>query len=325
MHKCECYPVKKSSNTNKHLLPKDIQPAQKLPSTVVPFHTEGLYPYISRNRRPFNAHDHNKDKDAAKDEFEGYRRLDDETDPVDIVYPIFKKLKRRNDKIFEMVNYFNNHRPDPNFPLFPPLNLPGYGEINNILASGVSNHSLHILPDHEFQPQSTPKQEKVIGYEAYNCEVCLESESLPVIYDQYSLYKKEHVCDPQKVNTVKAYPRFFREDIPFCSSLKQIIKTTKEWTQGRIFLVSYKVSPLQTPMIAIGLKMKGSQCEWVKRAVENHFTTLNEKELKEFFYLTRLATFCCITPSFVEEPLQRTRHKSYYLYLNHKPCVPYEN
>ena len=176
--------------------------------------------------------------------------MDNKTDPVNIVYPLFKKLKRRNDKISEMINYFNNHRPDPSFPLFPPLNVSGYSEIDNILASGVSNYSGRIIPDHQLQQQSTPKQEKLTGYEVYNCEVCLESESLPVIDDQYSLSKKEHVCESQNVNTVRTYPRFIKEDFDFhniLSSEDQIIKTTKEWIRGTIFLVSSKVSPGKTP------------------------------------------------------------------------------
>jgi hypothetical protein len=331
VHKCECCPAEKSSNISKHLPLKDIQEAQNISSTADLFHTKGPNPYISSwNRRPFNAHDHNKSKNTAKEENEGPGHLDDKTDPVDMLYAIYKKAKRRNDKMFEMINYFNEHPPDPRFPFFPPSDVQGYSEINNILASGVSNYPSHVLPEHQSHPQPTPKQEKVIGYEVYNCGVCLESESLPVIDDQYSLSRKEHICDPQKASTVRTYPRFFREEFAFnnvLSSDDKIIKTTKEWTQGRVFLVSSKVSPEETPMnpITIDWETKGSQYGWLTRAIEDRHTILNEQELKEFIRLTDSATFCCITVSFLKDYPQNTRQESYYLFLNHKPCVPFEN
>jgi hypothetical protein len=322
VHRCDCCPVKRSSNLNKSLLKTEPQRRlDHLTSSQVHIHSNRYYPYFSSSDfHSFDAHDLNMK--TATDANDRYGRL------VDIVYPIFKKLARRNDKIFEMRDYFRNHGSDPGFPPLPPLEVPGHSEIENTLApTGSAKYSGDILTEHKTPSQSAPKQKKVIGFELYTCGACFESESLPFIYDPNNnnrLSKAVHLCDPQKADN----PKFFREGLSLDkihSPRDKIMQTTKEWARGKIFLVSFRVSLCERPKGAIHLEMKDSQYGWVKRAIEKSYTTLDETELREFFTLTDCVTFCCISPNYVEQLPQKTRQESYYFFLNYKPCSPFEN
>ena len=62
---------------------------------------------------------------------------------------------------------------------------------------------------------------KIIGYVGHICRNCNESESLPVMYDPYgvnSIFRRQHICDPQNLDFVRRSTLFFREDVCSCES-----------------------------------------------------------------------------------------------------------
>jgi hypothetical protein len=193
-----------------------------------------------------------------------------------------------------------------------------------------SDYSTSSFPKSCFSQRPLSRPNKIIGYELHICGVCLESESLPVMCDPNvgKVFKKKHICEPHKVNTVRSCPRFARNDICFLnilSSSDQITKTVNEWSRGRpLYLVCSRVLSRENPLGTIDLKIKENQYSWLIRAIKQESTILNESELNEFFALTEYVTFCCLSITFVQAE-QKTEKESFYFFLNYKPCVPFEN
>ncbi|HYZ59564.1 MAG TPA: hypothetical protein VE544_07890, partial [Nitrososphaeraceae archaeon] len=109
----------------------------------------------------------------------------------------------RNDKILEMTNYFNTYGSVYTFPFYFPLNTFDNHAINSILprdiSSVFSDNSTPSLLKSRSSPPSLSRPNKIIGFEIYNCGICLESESLPVMYNPdvgQDLIKKRHICKP---------------------------------------------------------------------------------------------------------------------------------
>jgi hypothetical protein len=331
-HQCECNPVKKSSDIIIKSPSKDRQFTRNEPGDRDAFPSKRSHFYLpSWNDYPFKVYHRNNDNNVSIEHNQKYGVVDSETDWVNVAYRIFKRLKKRNDKIFEMRDYINTYCSDFRFPFFSPLGREDYGAINSIFPSNFSHDlSSLVLGKSEFSPEPMLRSKKVIGYEVHNCGICLESESLPVICDpneHYRVSKKEHKCDPHTVNTVKGYPRFGKEEICFhnvLSSLDLIIKTVKEWCRERIYLVCLRVSSTEIPMGTIDLIIKENQFTWLVRAIRQENTILDEGELKEFLTLTDYVSFCCLSISFVQAQ-QKSGKETFYFFLNYKPCVPFEN
>lgn len=317
LHQCECSPVKEKSTTaDCQLRPKGTQFMQNASRNRDSSHSKSLPVYNSLNS-------YQNTSDDLEDHSQKHGGITSKGDPIDMLYQTFKELKERNDKILEMRNYFKTHGSDFRLPLSSPLNIFDESAVDNILPSDVSSD---YSAGNSRPAPSAPN--KVIGYEIHNCEVCLESESLPVMCNPNEgneLFKKDHFCKPDKVNDVSKYPRFAKEDFHsynILSSLKKITKTVKEWSRGRLYLVCFRVPSRENPTGMIDLKLEENQYSWLVRAIREESTILDERELKEFFTLTDCATFCCLSISLVQ---QRARKESFYFFLNYKPCVPFEN
>jgi hypothetical protein len=141
------------------------------------------------------------------------------------------------------------------------------------------------------------------------------------------LIKKRHICKPYNVNNVRNYPRFMKENICFynvLSSSDQITKTVTEWCRGGLYLVCSRVLSRENPMGTIDMMINENYYGWLIRTIKQGNAILNEKELKEFLDLTKFATFCCLSISFVQNQ-QKSRKESFYFFLNSKPCVSFEN
>ena len=324
LHQCECSPTKeKSSDVSCRSRLENTQLKRNASRNQDSSHSKSSFSYLPMNHQ-------NKNDDVIEDGTQKRGGMTSSEDPINIFYHTFKVLKERNNKILEMRNYFKTYGLDFSFPIFPLLNLFDNSAVNTVLPPNISsNYSTHSLQKSGFSQPSLPTHNKVIGYEIHNCGVCLESESLPVLCDPNSgnVFKNKHICNPHEVNKVRKYPRFAKQDICFCnilSSSDRITKTVKEWGDGRLYLVCFRVLPLETPMGTINLKIKENQYDWLIRAIEQENTILNESELKEFFTLTECVTFCCLSISFVQAQ-HKSRKESFYFFLNYKPCVPFEN
>lgn len=260
-----------------------------------------------------------------------------ESDIVDIVYGTFEKLKDRNNKIEEMRNYFsqNNAKMTIPFSYHFPLNKSDYNEHKNTLSyhvrSALCSTSTTSTPSSSQVDTVQPK--KIIGYVGHICRNCNESESLPVMYDPYggnSIFRRQHICDPQNLDFVRRSTLFFREDVCFLRILtlsKQITRTLKEWTKGgEVFLIAYKITSGDVTKNTIKLSINRNEYKWLTRAILQKHNILNDEEIKEFFSLTNCVTFCHLRINFVEREEQQTMNQEFYfLFLNYKPCLPFEN
>jgi hypothetical protein len=232
-----------------------------------------------------------------------------------------------------MRNYFKTYGSVFAFPFYFLLNTFDNQAINSILPRDISSVSSDNSTPSLLKSRSSPslsRPNKIIGFEIYNCGICLESESLPVMYNPdvgQDLIKKEHICKPYNVNNVTNYPRFMKENICFynvLSSSDQITKTVTEWSRGRLYLVCSRVLSRENPMGTIDMMINENYYGWLIRTIKQGNAILNGKELKEFLDLTMFATFCCLSISFVQDQ-QKSRKESFYFFLNSKPCVPFEN
>jgi hypothetical protein len=173
-----------------------------------------------------------------------------EPDHVDVAYSTFRRWKDKNDKIEEMRNYFANYNSRTPSPPPIPQDIFNYGILNNILPYHVRSEfcstpmpsSLTAPPVRKVQPK------KVIGYVGVVCSNCLESESRQVIYDPNTvnnIFRAQHICDPQNIDSVKGYPRPKQESLIISKILglsEKVTKTVKEWTHGgEIYLIPYKL------------------------------------------------------------------------------------
>lgn len=257
-----------------------------------------------------------------------------ESDIVDIVYGTFEKLKDRNNKIEEMRNYFSQKNAKMTIPFSYhfPLNISNYNERKNTLSyhvrSAFCSTSMTSAPSASQVDKVQPK--KIIGYVGHICRNCIVSESLPVMYDPNggnSIFRTQHICDPQNLDLVRRSPLFFREDVCFLRILtlsKQITRTVKEWT--KVFLIAYKITSGDVTKNTIKLCICRNQYKWLTRAILQKHNILNDEELKEFFSLTHCVTFCHIRINFVEKEEQQAMNQEFYfLFLNYKPCLPFEN
>ena len=154
-----------------------------------------------------------------------------------------------------------------------------------------------------------------------------------MMYDPYggnSIFRTQHICDPQNLDFVRRSPLFFREDVCFLRILtlsKQITRTLKEWTKGgEVFLIAYKITSGDVTKNTIKLSINRNEYKWLTRAILQKHNILNDEELKEFFRLTNCVTFCHLRINFVEREEQQTMNQEFYfLFLNYKPCLPLEN
>ena len=249
-----------------------------------------------------------------------------ELDPVDSIYPTFRKLKDRNDKIEEMRNYFANNS---SIIPFPPNFLHGilnYGKPEDLLPN--HNRSDFASTSTSSTPQVV-QSKRVVGYVGYICGSCLEFEPLQIVYDPSAseIFAPQHVCDTDTLNSAMAYPTFFREDVYMYRILdlsEQMMKAVKEWTNGEVFLISSKITSSSIPENTIVIDLRKNKYNWLTRAIIQKYTVLDNKELKEFFNLVfeLSATFCCI--KFAEGGQQEVTQEYYCLFLSHKPCLPWE-
>jgi hypothetical protein len=322
LHKGDGIPVKnKSSDTEK--LARGTQYTGNI---------EGLYP-----RNSIVKEENNKKRQGVK--------TTGELDPVDSAYQMFKKLKDRNDKIEEMRNYFaNNSSKIPSPPNFPH-DIFNYNKVENVLPYHIWSEfsSASILspsvPSASVSSTSSTSQvdkvqtKKVVGYVGYTCRYCLEFEPLQVVYDPSASDKisgTRHVCDPDTLNSVRAYPAFFREDVYMYRILdlsEQMIKAVKEWTNGEVFLISDKITSSNIPENTIIIDLRRNEHNWLTRAIVQKCMVLDNKELKEFFTLILdwCATFCCLCINFVDKKGQHDVKQEYcYLFLSYKLCLPWE-
>ena len=108
---------------------------------------------------------------------------------------------------------------------------------------------------------------------------------------------------------------------------EQVTKTVKEWTKGgEVFLIPYKIDFSNVTKNTIMLNIRKNQYNWLIRAILQKHTVLNDEELNEFFFLTYNVTFCHLRINFVEkEEQQMMKQEFYFLFLNYKPCLPFEN
>jgi hypothetical protein len=258
-----------------------------------------------------------------------------EVDLVDIAYQIFKKWKNKNDKFEEMRSYFANYNSRIPFSPHFPLDIFNYGKLKNTLPHHVRSEFCSIpMPSSLSAPQADEVQpKKVIGYVGVICNNCLESESLKVMYDPSTdnkIFRTQHICDPQNIDSVKGYPQPKQESLLISKLLglsEQVTKTVKEWTQGgEVFLIPYKIDSGNVTKNTITLNVCRNQYNWLIRAILQKHTVLNDEELNEFFFLTYNATFCHFRINFVEkEEQQMMKQEFYFLFLNYKPCLPFEN
>jgi hypothetical protein len=253
-----------------------------------------------------------------------------ELDPVDSIYPTFKKLKDRNDKIEEMRNYFANNSSIIPFPPNFLHEILNYGKPENLLPYHIrSDFASASVPSTSSTPQVV-QSKKVVGYVGYICGRCLEFEPLQIVYDPSSSDKicaTQHVCDTDTLNSAMAYPTFFREEVCMYRILDlsgQMMKAVKEWTNGEVFLISSKITSSNIPENTIIIDLRKNEYNWLTRAIIQKYTVLDNKALKEFFtlILNWCATFCCI--KFAEEGQQDVKQEYYFLCLSYKPCLPWE-
>jgi hypothetical protein len=146
------------------------------------------------------------------------------------------------------------------------------------------------------------------------------------VYDPSSankIYRTQHICNPQNIDSVK---RCLRPKCQIRYSLglsEQVTKTVKEWTQGRRIPDTSQDNFWRCYTKHYYDK---NQYNWLKRAILQKHTALNDKELNKFFYLTYNSTFCHLHIDFVEKEVQRKMKQEFYLlFLNCKPYLPFEN
>ena len=336
LHQCVCSPVKrKSSTVICQSRPEDTLFRMNASGNQDPYRPKSTFSQLpKRDYNSLKSYPQNNNNDGIDDNTQKDGGITSNRDFIDVIYPTFKKLKERNDKILEMTNYFNTYGSVYTFPFYFPLNTFDNHAINSILprdiSSVFSDNSTPSLLKSRSSPPSLSRPNKIIGFEIYNCGICLESESLPVMYNPdvgQDLIKKRHICKPYNVNNVRNYPRFMKENICFynvLSSSDQITKTVTEWCRGGLYLVCSRVLSRENPMGTIDMMINENYYGWLIRTIKQGNAILNEKELKEFLDLTKFATFCCLSISFVQNQ-QKSRKESFYFFLNSKPCVPFEN
>jgi hypothetical protein len=214
LHQRECDPVKEKSPICQSQ-PEDTQFIRNASRnwdrsrSRSPYSYRHMWEYNALNTYHQNDYNHITEHNSQK-----RGGITSKGDRIDEFYQIFKKLKERNDKILEMRNYFENYGSDFRFPFFSPPNIFN-NSLNVLLSDFSSNYSAELLRRPSFHPSSSTIPNKVIGYEIYICRFCLESESLPVMCDPNAgneLFKIEHSCSPDKVNTVRSYPGFVKEE-----------------------------------------------------------------------------------------------------------------
>jgi hypothetical protein len=257
-----------------------------------------------------------------------------ELDPVDSIYPMFKKLKDRNDKIEEMRNYFANNSSKIPFPPNLLHDILNYSKPEDVLPYHIwSEFTSASMPSTFSTPQVDKVQpKKVVGYVGYICRYCLEFEPLQMVYDPSASDKicgTHHVCDTDTLNSAMAYPTFIRGDVCMYRILDlsdQMMKAVKEWINGEVFLISYKMTSSNIPENTIIIDLCKNEYNWLTRAIVQKYTVLDNKELKEFFTLISdwRATFCCLCINFIEEGQQDVKQEYYYLCLSYKPCLPWD-
>jgi hypothetical protein len=272
-------------------------------------------------------------------------KVTNEIDPIDSMYQIYRKHRDRNDKFEEMRSYFADRSSKMAFPPnFVPeifnFNKPENVRLLNIWSQ-LSSESIPSAPLPSASIPSTfstsqvdrAQPKSVVGYVEYICRSCLEFESLQVTYDPSASDRiswTRHTCDPEKLKSAMAYPDFFREDVHFyriLRSSREMIKAVKEWTSGEIFLISNKLNSNEVPKCAVTLDLRQKGYDWLKIAIVQKYTILNDRELKEYFDLISewCATFCCLCINLVVEGEQEVRREFYFLILSYKPCLPWEN
>jgi hypothetical protein len=138
-----------------------------------------------------------------------------------------------------------------------------------------------------------------------------------------------HVCDTDTLNSAMSYPTFIRGDICMYRILDlsdQMMKAVKEWINGEVFLISYKMTSSNIPENTIIIDLCKNEYDWLTRAIVQKYTVLDNKELEEFFTMISdwHATFCCLCINFIEEGQQDVKQEYYFLCLSYKPCLPWD-
>jgi hypothetical protein len=270
-----------------------------------------------------------------------------EIDPTDTIYQMYRKYRDRNDKIEEMMNYFAKNSSKIRFsPEFPhsmfnngkPENAVPYQFWSDFTPASVppaSEPTAPISSTSNMPHAGAVRTKMVLGYLEHICNYCLEFEALQVMYDPNASDKiswTHHTCDPEILNTAMAYPTFAREDVLFYRTLdssNQMINAVKEWTKGKVFLISEKLTFSEAPKstITLDLDLRKNEYNWLTRAIVQKYTILDNMELKEFFNLVPewCATFYCVWYNFVEkEGQQDVKQELYCLWLSYGPSLPWE-
>jgi hypothetical protein len=142
------------------------------------------------------------------------------------------------------------------------------------------------------------------------------------------LSRQTHLCDAESADFARTCPQWAKDNFYFksvLSSLEAITDKVNEWTQGTIYLVSLHISSDEIPSCIDNLRIEEDQYGWLLRAISHECTILDAKESREFFGLANFNSFCCLSINFFEETQQKWKKESFYLFLNYKSCLPFEN
>jgi hypothetical protein len=279
-----------------------------------------------------NALDCSKNNNSSSVECDKQRQREAASgeDPVSFAYTIFRRLKKRNDRYLEMKNYFENNGSNFRIPFYLPFGTSSY-DASNIFPVVSSSECINSTSATLRTSYRSAEQSKVIGFEVYNCEFCYKCEALQIVYNnsaEKKLSRQAHLCDAESANFARTCPHWAKANLYFksiLSSLETITDKVNEWTQGTIYLIPLQISSDEIPPCIDDLRIEENQYGWPFRAISRGCTVLDAIESREFFDLANFNSFCCLSINFFEETRQKWKKESFYLFLNYKSCLPFEN
>lgn len=202
-----------------------------------------------------------------------------ELDLIDVIYPIFKKYKDRNDKIEEMDNYFAKNSRIP-------------------LPSNLHPDVFNCHPDTTFDPPC--------GFRTYICVDCLTGPIDPVkLSDLRTLgplaFKPRHVCEQEDLENLKRVAK--KRQIDVIATWHELHKLSIQYLADIVhqmfglhnpkplwaFETHLRYSPWMEDYLPTNLG-KIDKNHWASRAFiakERKGTTIDNTELMDFLNLTR--------------------------------------
>src|SRR5215216_3153357 len=254
-HKGEGMPVKNKSSADTEKLVCGTQQTGNI---------EGLYP-----KNKIAKEKNNKKEQGVK--------TTGELDPIDVIYPIFKKYKDRNDKIEEINNYF--------------------AKISRIpLPSNLHPDVFNCHPDTTFDPP--------VGFRTYICVDCLTGPIDPVkLSDLRRLgplaFKPRHTCKQEDLENLKQVAK--KRYIDVIATWHELHKLSIQYLADIVHQMFGLHNP--KPLWAFETHLrpwmedylptnlgKIDKNHWASRAFiakESKETTIDNTELMDFFNLTR--------------------------------------